>query len=145
MAVFWVVAPCSLLEVYCCFRGAYCLHHHRPDDGGSKHLWKIGKLLPNYTVQQPRIQPFSYSLLWEPQISTDIIIITGSTDLCGPWSSSKASSILPYLMPSSSNSSLLKTWYLGPHYPPHQFRLSRYRDFPDPIFKFFDRLPFHFK
>jgi hypothetical protein len=25
-AVFWVVAPCSLVEV------------HRPDDGGSKHL-----------------------------------------------------------------------------------------------------------
>jgi hypothetical protein len=26
MAVFWVVAPCSLVEIYC------------PDDGGSKHL-----------------------------------------------------------------------------------------------------------
>jgi hypothetical protein len=32
MAVFWVVAPCSLVEVYQCFRG------HRPDDGGSKDL-----------------------------------------------------------------------------------------------------------
>jgi hypothetical protein len=30
MAVFWVVAPCSLVEVYHCFRG--------PDDGGSKGL-----------------------------------------------------------------------------------------------------------
>jgi hypothetical protein len=30
MAVFWVVAPCSLVEVYQRFRG-------RPDDGGS-HL-----------------------------------------------------------------------------------------------------------
>jgi hypothetical protein len=29
MAVFWVVAPCS----------------HRPDDGGNKHLWNVGKLL----------------------------------------------------------------------------------------------------
>jgi hypothetical protein len=28
MAVFWGVAPCSLVEVYCRFRGAYCLHHH---------------------------------------------------------------------------------------------------------------------
>jgi hypothetical protein len=28
IAVFWVVAPCSLIEVY----------HHRPDDGGSKDL-----------------------------------------------------------------------------------------------------------
>jgi hypothetical protein len=25
MAVFWVVAPCSLVEVYLRFRGAYCL------------------------------------------------------------------------------------------------------------------------
>jgi hypothetical protein len=34
MAVFWVVAPCSLVEVYQRFRGAFCLHHpgdHRPD------------------------------------------------------------------------------------------------------------------
>jgi hypothetical protein len=27
MAVFWVVALCSLVEVYQCFRGACCLHH----------------------------------------------------------------------------------------------------------------------
>jgi hypothetical protein len=27
MAVFWVVAPCSLVEVYQHFRGPYCLHH----------------------------------------------------------------------------------------------------------------------
>jgi hypothetical protein len=27
MAVFWVVAPCSLLEVYQRFRGPCCLHH----------------------------------------------------------------------------------------------------------------------
>jgi hypothetical protein len=33
MAVFWVVAPCRLVEVYQCFRGT-----HHPDDGGSKHL-----------------------------------------------------------------------------------------------------------
>jgi hypothetical protein len=30
MAVFWVVAPCSLVEVYGRF--------NRPDDGGSSHL-----------------------------------------------------------------------------------------------------------
>jgi hypothetical protein len=35
-AVFWVVAPCSLVEVYQRFRGPCCLHHHHPDDGGSK-------------------------------------------------------------------------------------------------------------
>jgi hypothetical protein len=42
MDVFWVVAPCSLVEVYQCFRGTRCLHHqddaHHPDDGGSKYL-----------------------------------------------------------------------------------------------------------
>jgi hypothetical protein len=27
MAVFWVVAPCSLVEVYRRFGGTYCLHH----------------------------------------------------------------------------------------------------------------------
>jgi hypothetical protein len=33
MAVFWVVAPCSLVEVYRRFGGASCLHHQgdRPD------------------------------------------------------------------------------------------------------------------
>jgi hypothetical protein len=27
---------------------------HRPDDGGSKDLWNVGKLLPDYTALQPR-------------------------------------------------------------------------------------------
>jgi hypothetical protein len=27
MAVFWVVAPCSLVEIYQHFRGPCCLHH----------------------------------------------------------------------------------------------------------------------
>jgi hypothetical protein len=27
MAVFWVVAPCSLVEVYQRFRDAFCLRH----------------------------------------------------------------------------------------------------------------------
>jgi hypothetical protein len=27
MTVLWDVAPCSLVEVYWCFKGAYCLHH----------------------------------------------------------------------------------------------------------------------
>jgi hypothetical protein len=29
---------------------------HRPDDGCSKYLWNVGKLLPDYTPQQPRRQ-----------------------------------------------------------------------------------------
>jgi hypothetical protein len=41
MTVFWDVSPCSLVEVYRRFRGAYCLHHqgahhHRLDDGVSQ-------------------------------------------------------------------------------------------------------------
>jgi hypothetical protein len=52
MPVFRVV-PCSLVA----------------DDGGSKHLWNVSKLLPDYTAQQPRRQSCSYSPLWEPQIS----------------------------------------------------------------------------
>jgi hypothetical protein len=31
----------------------------RPDDGGSKDLWNVGKLLPDYTVLQPRRQQSS--------------------------------------------------------------------------------------
>jgi hypothetical protein len=27
MTVFWDFAPCSLLEIYRCFRCAYCFHH----------------------------------------------------------------------------------------------------------------------
>jgi hypothetical protein len=37
IAVFWVVAPCSLVEVYQRFRDP-CYLHYRPDDGGSKDL-----------------------------------------------------------------------------------------------------------
>jgi hypothetical protein len=54
MAVFWVVAPCSLVEVYQRFRGPCCLHHQ--------------EILPDYTALQPRGQPSSYSPPWEPQI-----------------------------------------------------------------------------
>jgi hypothetical protein len=74
MSVFWVVAPCSLVEFYQRFRGPCCLHHQAialmmeaartsetlvnfyqttrryTDDGGSKDLWNAGKLLPDYTA-----------------------------------------------------------------------------------------------
>jgi hypothetical protein len=58
MAVFWVVAPCSLPEVCQRFRGP------SPSSG----LWNAGKLLSVYTALQPRRQPSSYSPPWEPQI-----------------------------------------------------------------------------
>jgi hypothetical protein len=37
MAVFWVVAPCSLVEVYQRFRGPCCLHH-QGDRSEDSHL-----------------------------------------------------------------------------------------------------------
>jgi hypothetical protein len=38
MAVFWVVTPCNLVEIYRRFRGTCCPHHQgdrRLDDGGN--------------------------------------------------------------------------------------------------------------
>jgi hypothetical protein len=62
IAVFWVVAPCSLVEVYQRFRSPCYLHHPGPDDGGCKDLWNGGKLLPDYTTLQPKRQPSSYKI-----------------------------------------------------------------------------------
>jgi hypothetical protein len=39
-----------------------------PDDGGSKNLWNVSKLLPDYTAEHLRRQS-SYSPLWESEIS----------------------------------------------------------------------------
>jgi hypothetical protein len=41
---------------------------HRPDDGGSKDLWNVVRLLLDYASLQLRRHPSSYSLSWEPQI-----------------------------------------------------------------------------
>jgi hypothetical protein len=44
-AVFWVILPCKM-TVDRRFIGAYCLHHQGlliPDDGGSTHLWNVGR------------------------------------------------------------------------------------------------------
>jgi hypothetical protein len=40
VAVFWHVAPCSLVDINLCFRGAYCFHHqgNHPEDS---HLQEI--------------------------------------------------------------------------------------------------------
>jgi hypothetical protein len=51
MAVFWVVAPCSLVEVYQRFRGSCCLHHHG-DDGGSKDQGSDAAALANFPLFQ---------------------------------------------------------------------------------------------
>jgi hypothetical protein len=61
MAVFWVVAPCILVEALRLLKvpAASIIRamSHRPDDGGSKHLWNVGKLLLNYTEQRPCRKP----------------------------------------------------------------------------------------
>jgi hypothetical protein len=68
MAVFWVAAPRSLVEVYQRFRGTYCFRREGDGDGDSKDLWNVGKRLPDYTPLQPKRQPSSYSPPWAPQI-----------------------------------------------------------------------------
>jgi hypothetical protein len=52
---------------------------NRPDDGGSKRLWNVGKFLPDSTAQQHRRQPSSCWSPWEPQISPLILVIVTST------------------------------------------------------------------
>jgi hypothetical protein len=59
------------------------LSSHRPDDGGSKHLWNIGKLLPDYTAQQPTKRPSSYSPPWESQISRTLTLFLEF--ICHKW------------------------------------------------------------
>jgi hypothetical protein len=56
MAVLWAVAPCRLTWVYRRFRGLYCLHH-QGDNGNSKNLWNVGKLIPVCRALRPKIQP----------------------------------------------------------------------------------------
>jgi hypothetical protein len=40
---------------------------HRPDEGGSKHRWNVGRLVPHHTVQQPEdryLQRLETALNW---------------------------------------------------------------------------------
>jgi hypothetical protein len=55
MAVFWVVAPCSLVEVYQRFRSLCCHHHHRPDDGGGRKDRYISTRLYGAATQKTAI------------------------------------------------------------------------------------------
>jgi hypothetical protein len=65
MTVFWVPEPCSLAEVYLLASSIIRAMSHRPDDGGSKHLWNICKLLSDYTALLLRRQTSQYSPPWE--------------------------------------------------------------------------------
>jgi hypothetical protein len=48
----WDIALCNLVEVDRRFRVVYCLHHHRPDDGGSTHVYMsaVSQRLPSSVV-----------------------------------------------------------------------------------------------
>jgi hypothetical protein len=52
--VFWIV---DMLWKFTGISEVLAASNMRGDGGGSKNLLKIGALLPNYTVQQPRRQP----------------------------------------------------------------------------------------
>jgi hypothetical protein len=63
MAVVWVVAPCSLIEMYWRQRCLLPLKlrgwaQHRPDDGHRKYVSNACKILPDYTAQQPKRSPY---------------------------------------------------------------------------------------
>jgi hypothetical protein len=54
MAVFWDVAPCSLVDIDRRFRGAYIWRQPRTEDGGSIFLQNFGTYLQVHTELQPR-------------------------------------------------------------------------------------------
>jgi hypothetical protein len=61
MAVFWVVVPYSLVEIYHRFRGPCCLHHQH-----------------DYKALQPRRQPSP--VLWDSSIALLKILLSGYFD-----------------------------------------------------------------
>jgi hypothetical protein len=52
------------------FQRCLLISTHHPNDGGSKHLWNVSKLLPYYKAQHPRRLSSSYLPPWEPEISS---------------------------------------------------------------------------
>jgi hypothetical protein len=61
MTVFWDVLW-SLVEIYQCVRGTYCLLH-LGSNGGIKHLWFVSKHLLDYMAQHPKRQSLYLPLL----------------------------------------------------------------------------------
>jgi hypothetical protein len=53
MAVFWVVAPCSLVEVYQRFSGPCCLHHQ-----GDEYAARV-ETVRDVGISQPRQKPWA--------------------------------------------------------------------------------------
>jgi hypothetical protein len=61
VTVFWVVAPCSLVEVLRRFRGAYRLHRQgdRPDDGAFLQAYSILTNFPCKHYEEKQITYFN--------------------------------------------------------------------------------------
>jgi hypothetical protein len=53
-------AQCNLVEFYRRFGGICCLHYQY----GSKHLWRVCKLLPDYMAQQLKREYFQNKLIF---------------------------------------------------------------------------------
>jgi hypothetical protein len=67
--MFWIVAPCSLIDVYDVFGGTYNLSlQHQMAAMGAK-LWKVSNRLPDHTVSQLWLLVQSYRRNILPSIS----------------------------------------------------------------------------
>jgi hypothetical protein len=66
-AVFWVVAPCSILTAYQRFKGKYCLRHQpwRRRQYVLPKLWRSAKLLHGAKTQNTT---YTITSPWKPQI-----------------------------------------------------------------------------
>jgi hypothetical protein len=62
MAVFWVLAPCNLEDVYQRFRGACCLHH-QGDDALMLEAARTSETLANFYQTTWRYNPEDSHLL----------------------------------------------------------------------------------
>lgn len=63
-----------------CFKNAYRLQH-RPHDGGSKHILKVGQFLRVHTEQHLRRQPPSHSHFFAPKQQTSSLRQYVQTDV----------------------------------------------------------------
>jgi hypothetical protein len=57
MAVFWVVSPCSLVEVYQRFRGLCCLHHQGNEFTLMMEAARTSETLVNFYQTKRRYNP----------------------------------------------------------------------------------------
>jgi hypothetical protein len=65
---FWYITPFILVGVDRRFSGSHCLHH-RPDDGGSTHIWNVDLL---QTDQKALIFMLDPVMTWNLIITSEI-------------------------------------------------------------------------